>query len=147
MSVFMDLLDTVNHGKKVCINLTEKTIKVNKKEINLKDSELIGSNDMNAINITAIEPWGIVEELYAKYKRSVPRGRSQMNKSYFYADSVEDLTDNEIAFNMARDFAQACLEGFILLAGLSGLLEWQNENHWFWQSTKDKQLIILKEWI
>lgn len=145
MSVFVDLLDAIDRGKKVHINLVEKTVKINGSEINLDGKELIESKDMDMMFAT--EPWEIAEELYARYKRSVPSVTTKTNKPYFHADSVEDLTDNEIAFNAPRDWCQVCLEGYILLAGLSGWLELENENHWFWQSKKFKEFVILKEWV
>ena len=42
---------------------------------------------------------------------------------------------------------QCALEAYVLLASLSGLIEWKNEQHWFWQSKLDKELIVLKEWL
>ena len=145
MSVFIDLLDAIDCGKKVHINLVEKTVKINGSEINLEGKELIESKDMDMMFAT--EPWKIAEELYARYKRSIPSITTKTNKPYFHADSVEDLTDNEIAFNAPRDWCQVCLEGYILIAGLSGWLELENEKYWFWQSKKFKEFVILKEWI
>lgn len=146
MSVFTDLLEAVDCGAKFRINLKEKTLKINGKEVLLTD-DLISRDDLFALGITERTPWTILEELYAKYKRSVPSARSNGNKPYFKADGVEDLTDDEIAFNEPRDFCQAALESYVLLAGLSGWLLWENEQHWFWQSDNDLQLVVLKEWI
>ena len=144
MSVFIDLIEAINCGKKVHINLVEKTVKINGNEIILDEKELIELNDINMIFAT--QPWDIVEELYSNFKRSVPSATTKTNKSYFHADSVEDLTDDEIAFNMSRDLAQILLEGYILLAGLSGWLQWQNDKHWFYQGT-DPECVVLREWI
>lgn len=147
MSVFVDLLDAIDRGQKVHINLVEKTVKVNGSEINFDGKELIELKDMDMVEVFVTEPWEIAEELYARYKRSVPSVTTKTNKPYFHADSVEDLTDNEIAFNAPRDWCQVCLEGYILLAGLSGILKWKNENHWFLQSDYEPSLVVLKEWL
>jgi hypothetical protein len=85
--------------------------------------------------------------LYSQYKRSVPSERHLGGKPYFKADSVEDLTDNELAFNASRNYCQAQLEGYVLLAGLSGWFDWKNENHWFWQSKIFPELVCLREWV
>ena len=68
-------------------------------------------------------------------------------KSYFKALPVDKLTDYELAYNSNRDFLQAVLEGYILLATLQGWLTWEYENQWFWQNQDDKYLVILKNWI
>lgn len=146
MSVFIDLIEAVNCGQKVHINLVEKTAKVNGNEIFLDDKQLIDMSDMDRILCYFTDPWEIVEKLYANYKRSVPSATTKTNKPYFKADSVDDLTDNEMAFNMQRDLAQVILESFVLLSSLNGWLTWKNEKHWFWQG-KDGDLVILKEWI
>lgn len=146
MSIFIDLIEAVNCGQKVYINLVEKTAKVNGNEICLDDKQLIDITDMEYVRCNYTNPWDIIEELYANYKRSVPSARTKTNKSYFKADSVNDLTDDEMAFNEARDVTQIILEAFVLLSSLSGWLTWKNDKHWFYQG-KDADLIILKEWV
>ena len=141
MSVYNELLERVSKGAKFNINLVEKTLKIDGKEIVL-EGNLIDDTDVNL----SFDCWEVLEMLYSQYKRSVPSERHNGNKPYFKAVSVEELTDNELAFNASRNYCQCQLEGYVLLAGLSGLLTWQNENHWFWQGI-DKQLVVLKEWI
>ena len=146
MSIYSQLLERVYCGAKFTINLKEKTLKINGKDIPLED-DLISRDDLLALGITGRTPWEVLEELYVKYKRSVPNARSQYKMSYFKADDVEDLTDDELAFNSPRQFAQACLEGYVLLAGLSGWLLWENDKHWFYQSETQKSLVLLREWV
>lgn len=145
MSVYMDLLHAVDCGRKFKINLVEKTLKIDRNEILLTD-DLIERDDIIGLGIDARTPWDVLEELYAKYKRSAPSAHYNGNKPYFKADKVEDLTDDEIAFNEPRDWCQAALEGYVLFAGLSGWLEFENKKHWFWQGT-DRELVVLREWI
>jgi hypothetical protein len=145
MSVFYDALCAIEWGAKFKINLKEKTLKINNKDILLED-ELITKEDINLLCLNSTEPWEIVEELYERYKRSSPSAKSNGNKPYFKALKADELNDNDIAFGRPRDMAQAELELFILFGGMTGLLQWQNDKHWFLQG-KDKELIVLREWI
>ena len=140
MSVYRELLERVERGAKFNINLVEKTLKIDGKEIVL-EGNLIDGTDVGSGN-----PWDILETLYLSFNRSVPSERQNGNRPYFKCVSVEELTDNEIAFNESRNVAQFKLECYILFASILGWLEWQNENHWFWQGN-DKELVVLKEWI
>lgn len=140
-SIYSELLDRVSRGAKFKINLVEKTLKIDGKDVELKGC-MIDNNDLTQIGITSDSPMENIEQLYAKFKRSVPSAKYN-GKSYFKADSVEDLTDGEIAFNWDRGYAQAALEGYVLLGGLI----WTDDNHWFWQSKEFPSLIVLKEWI
>ena len=130
MSIYSNLLDRVSKGAKYKINLVDKTLKIDGKEIAL-EGNLIDENDVGNGN-----PWDILETLYLSFKRSVPSERHNGNHSYFKCDSVEDLSDDEIAFNEPRSLSQFALECYVLFASISGKLEWQNDNHWFWQSKK-----------
>ena len=69
MSVFIDLIEAVNCGQKVHINLVEKTAKVNGNEIFLDDKQLIDMSDMDRILCYFTDPWEIVEKLYKDYKK------------------------------------------------------------------------------
>ena len=140
-SIYANLLERVSMGSKFNINLVEKTLKIDGKDIELKGC-MIDNNDLVRIGITSDSPMEIVEQLYANFKRSVPSARYN-GKSYFKALDVEELNDSDIAFNWDRGYAQAALEGYILLGGLI----WTDDKHWFWQSEYDSSLVILKEWI
>lgn len=148
MSVFTEFLHEVERGKRYRINLKEKTIKINGNELLLTD-DLIDVYDTVELGLTEeiSDFWNTVETLYTKYKKSVPSAHSKGNHPYFHAENVEDLTDDELAFNEPRCYMQAALESYVLLSTLNGDVVWQNEEHWFWQSKNDSQLIILKEWI
>lgn len=141
MSIYSELLERVEKGAKFKINLVEKTLKIDGKEIALKGC-MIDNNDLTQIGIKPSSPMENIEQLYANFKRSVPSAKYN-GKSYFKADSVEDLTDSEIAFNWDRSYAQAALEGYVLLGGLI----WGNDDHWFWQSKNYPECVVLREWI
>lgn len=141
MSIYRDLLDKVERGAKYKIDLIQKTLKIDGKEIVL-EGNLIDETDVGNGN-----PWDILETLYLSFKRSVPSERHNGSKSYFKCDSVEELTDDEIAFNEPRGLAQFALEAYVLFASISGKLEWQNEKHWFYQSKVFPECVVLKEWV
>ena len=102
MSMFLELIDAVDCGKKVHINLVEKTVKINGNDINL-DGELINITDMEYVRCNLTEPWEILEDLYANYKRSIPSATTRTNKSYFIADSVENLNENVVIHRITGD--------------------------------------------
>lgn len=88
-----------------------------------------------------------IERLYAQFKRSVPNRHVRLNKGYFKALSSDALTMEELMDNMPRPEARMALEGFILLASLSGLIPWHNPKHFFWQSTDDPECIVYRDWV
>ena len=76
----------------------------------------------------------IIENLYHKYKYSIPSERSEKyrQREYFRALKPDEMTDEQL-----------------VCASLAGYLTWDEEqmgSHWFYQG-KDKDLIILKKWI
>ena len=96
--------------------------------------------DMNVIKT--------IEDLYAAYRTSTPPERTERRRQSFTALSVEELTDVELVCGENRDVAQAKLEGFILCAVLSGVLQWHDSyGSWFWRSDNHPDLVILKQWI
>lgn len=141
MSIYSDLLERVERGARYKINLVDKTLKIDGKEIVL-EGNLIDETDVGNGN-----PWDILETLFLSYKRSVPSEKHNGNKPFFKADSVEDLSDDEIAFNEPRGLAQFALEAYVLFASVLGWFDWQNEKHFFWQSKVFPECVVLREWI
>lgn len=93
----------------------------------------------------------IIENLYHKYKYSIPSERSEKyrQREYFRALKPDEMTDEQLVTGEDRNYTRAVLEAFILCASLAGYLIWDEEqmgSHWFYQG-KDKDLIILKKWI
>ena len=157
MSIYKELLDAVDNGKKFKVDLVNKSLWINKRQI-IKKGEIVDDEDKRkefikkwdlALHFEAMplneDVWNMIEVLYCDYKHSAPSKHS--NRSYFKALPVEELTDADLAYGYDREFAQCMLEGYILLASLKGWIQWENDKHWFWQSESDKDLIILKEWI
>lgn len=91
-----------------------------------------------------------IEYLYDQYKHSVPSERSERKrKRYFKALNEEELDDDDMRYGFFRDEAQVCLELAVLCFILNGSFVWDEEKmgKWFWQSGKDKDLVILRQWV
>ncbi|MCS2382951.1 hypothetical protein NXY25_04055 [Bacteroides thetaiotaomicron] len=90
-----------------------------------------------------------MEELYRRYKHSVPSERSESKPCrYFKALQEKDLDDGDMLYGERRDKAQAELELYLLCQILGGF-RWNPKTmgHWFWQSRTDRDLVILREWV
>ena len=90
-----------------------------------------------------------VEELYRRYKHSIPSERSESTlRRYFMALPERELSDDDMLYGERRDKSQIELELFILCQLLGGF-KWNPEKfgRWFWQSQEDKDLVILRQWV
>lgn len=155
MSIYETLLRQADKGGRYKIDLNKINLCIGRKyyikegEV-IYDETLIDKDDLKNILDVDIDisedTWNVIKYLYQAYKHSVPTEHWR-DKSYFKALPVEELTDDELAFNITRSLGQAMLEGYILLASMLGWIEWQNEEHWFWQAEEDENCIILKQWI
>ena len=66
----------------------------------------------------------------------------------FKALSDKDLEDEDMLFGVGRDIAQVELELYILCQIILGIGWDANKmGKWFWQSNKDRDLVILKNWV
>lgn len=158
MSIYTDLLDAVENGKKFKVDLVNKSLWIDRR-LTIEKGEIVHEQDKSKDLIKECDleshfkcmtlneyPWDVIEVLYHKYKHSSPKEHSN-KKSYFKALPVDELTDGDLAYGYDRNFSQAMLEGYILLSNLNGWLNWEFDDYWFWQNKNDKELVILKEWI
>ena len=158
MSIFTDLIEAVDKGKKFKVDLINKSLWINRTQIikegvivneKNKSKDLIEEYDLEDYFGDYIllnkEPWKVIALLYKAYKYSIPSENSN-TRSYFKALSVDELNDSDLFYNGTRNLMQAILEGYILLGSLKGWIKWKYDNHWFWQS-EDKDLIVLRNWI
>ena len=152
MTLFSTVMSGVERGKKVKVNLKQKSLALNRQILidngeNLTDMELIDENDLIVLNVQNLKDFDALEELYQKYKHSVPSEKSLCNKPYFKALSYEELSDEDMIYGIPRNVAQVMLETYILVMSIKGKLIWENDKHWFWQSEKDKDFVLLREYI
>ena len=155
-SIYNDLLNAADQGKKFKVDLINKSLWINRRLV-IKKGEIYHEEDKSKDLIIpddlanhfgsgiSKDPWELLEIISSEFEKSVP-GKNE-TKSYFKAKSVDELTDADLAYNYDRNFAVAMLEGFILLAGLAGILKWQNPKHWFWQSSSNKNFVVLRNYI
>lgn len=157
MSVYSELLDSVVKGKRFKVDLIEKSLWIDRKQI-IRKGEIICGKDIGKELINKWDlysnfggssldhnPWDWINVLYSEYKHSAPEKHSD-NSSYFKALSVDDLSDADLAYGHNRKYSQAMLEGYILFGSLVGWIKWEHGNHWFYQG-EDKDLVVLKNWI
>lgn len=138
---YEELLEKIDRGAKFSIDLKKRTLKVNGKSVDLSGIEY---------NIDTSKPLiPLVEELYGYYKRSIPSERSESRqRNYFKALKYEQLSDDDMLYGVPREHARFELEFCILKTVYDGILKWDESwGSWFWQSKKDKDLVILREWI
>ena len=147
MSVYSELLNHAQEGGKYKIDLKNKSLKIGNKNY-IKNGEVLIEDELfdSDLLMKLQDSWNKTSELYNQYKHSIPTSHYKDN-SYFKALKYEELSSEELAYGLYRNYAQAALEGFILLASIKGLLKWQNDKHWFWQDENDKDFIILKEYV
>lgn len=138
-----------NDYSKIYIDLKNKNLKVGKQLLiengNIIQSKVIVGDDVYECSVLMSECLDI-DKLYEQYKFSLPSERDGGNH-YFKALAPSLLTDEQLIYGMPRLEARVRLEAYVMLGSLAGLIKWENDNHWFWQSDKDKDFIILKSWM
>lgn len=147
MDLLNRLLMETQLEKKVKIDLKSKTLIVdNVKWFDLgKKTTSCPEEEIMNIDKPIMD---LLEEIYHEYKYSYPNeAETKRKRSYFKALIAEEMADEELVNGIDRKLARILLEGFILLAVVSGKLKWKGEwGSWYYQG-KDKDLIILREWI
>lgn len=134
---YNSFISMIENGYKFKIDLVNKKSFLKSRG---KKSKWIEIKVNDLVNPTS---WEVVEELYSIYKRSVPtREKLNGNNPYFKAIDIEDLNEVDIINGEQRNVAQAMLELYILKSSLN-----IDDDKWFWQSKKDKDLIVLKKWL
>lgn len=145
-NIYQKSIQAVEDGAKFKIDFQKQSLRINGKYV-IQDGKYKGELGVSACNE---EEFLInVEELYYRYKHSVPSERSESkSRQYFMALPERSLNDDDMLFGQRRDKAQIELELYILCQIINGL-KWDSERmgRWFWQSKVDKDLVILKSWV
>lgn len=138
-----EITEKVRHGAKFTINLQKRTLRLNGKLVEIDDADVfIGNFTKDPTVFTEC-----LEGFYQDYKYSVPSERSDSHRrNYFRALREKDLSSSHMMYGTPREEARFDIEAFVLCALLCGF-EWDESwGKWFWQSTKDKDLVLLREW-
>lgn len=145
-SIYQKTVSAVEEGANFRVDFQTRSLKLRGKFI-IKNGEYEG--ELGVQKCDEDEFFSKVEELYDRYKHSLPSERSESKaRRYFMALPERELSDDAMLYGEQRDKAQIELELFILCQLLNGF-KWNAEKFgkWFWQSANDKDLIILRDWI
>lgn len=145
-NIYQQAIRAVEDGANFKIDFQSRNLKLNGKFV-IQAGLYEGELGMPACNKD--EFFSNVEELYYRYKHSIPSERSaSKSRQYFIALSEKDLSDEAMLYGERRDKAQIELELYILCQIISGI-EWDAEKmgKWFWQSKTDKDLVVLRNWV
>lgn len=145
-NIYQETIQAVADGANFKIDFQSRSLKVNGKYI-IQDGQYEG--ELGMPNCNTDELLSNVEELFYRYKHSVPSERSESkSRLYFRALPEKSLSDDAMLYGERRDKAQIELELYLLCQLLNGF-EWNSEKmgKWFWQSKVDKDLVILKSWV
>lgn len=141
--LFEDVIERVRYGSRFNTDIEKRIFKLDGEEISLED---LGIPVMELK-----ESLMLIENHYAKYKKSVPSERNTSKRNrYFIADKLDDLSDKDLCSGISREEAQADIELLTLGLIINGSLFWDDKimgGNWFWKSKKYPELIILRDWL
>ena len=131
-----DLEQRIEGGARFRISLEKRSLHINGKQVDFE----VGDDFEFSVEK--------LENLYRRYRHSLPGERDNVKRSYFLALNEEDLSDEDILYGERRYIARFRLEFYVLCAIVSGALTWdENWGSYFWQSQVHKSLVILRSWI
>lgn len=144
--IYQEAVEAVADGAKFRVDFRSRSLKLNGKYI-IQDGRYEG--ELGVPVCCGDEFFRQLEELYVRYKHSIPSERSESQaRQYFLALPEKDLSDEAMMYGARRDRAQIELELYVLSQILHGM-KWDpaTMGSWFWQSKADKDLVILREWV
>lgn len=145
-NIYHEAVQAVEEGAKFSIDFSSRSFKLGGKSV-IRNGQYEG--ELGVEPCTEEEFFANVEDLYRRYKHSIPSERSESrSRRYFTALPEKDLDDEDMLYGQRRDKAQVALELYFLCQILSGL-KWNPETmgRWFWQSKQDKDLVLLRQWV
>ncbi len=145
-NIYQKAIRAVEDGSKFKVDFPSRSLTLNGKPI-IKESNYEG--DLGVTLHSKEEFFATIEDLYFRYKHSVPSERSDSkSRLYFTPLPEKSLPDEAMLYGERRDKAQIELELYLLCQILGGF-QWEAETmgKWFWQSQTDKDLVILRSWI
>lgn len=145
-NIYQETVSAVENGVRFKVDFQTRSLKVNGKYV-IRDGSYEGA--LGVPHCSEEEFFSKAEELYRRYKHSIPSERSEStSRRYFMALPERELSDDDMLYGERRDKSQIELELFILCQLLGGF-KWNPEKfgRWFWQSQEDKDLVILRQWV
>lgn len=144
-NIYQETIEAVERGSRFKIDFQYRSLKVDGKYV-IKDGKYAGELGIEIPQ----NPLPKIELLFHQYRHSIPSERSENKRNYYFRALAEhELEDGDMLYGKHREIAQAELELYVLCAILQDKLVWDDfaKGKWFWQSSSDPSLIILKKWI
>ena len=142
MELYDEIINSVSSGSVFNVDLKKKVLQLDKNNVPL---------DNINVNISSSEDMlSTIHKLFERYKYSVPSERSEgKRRRYFKALKLSEIEYDDFMFGEGRDTAQIKLELYVLLSSIYYKSFWEEifKEQFFYQSDKDKDLIILKDWV
>ena len=142
MELYDEIINSVSSGSVFNVDLKKKVLQLDKNTVPL---------DNINVNISSSEDMlSTIHKLFERYKYSVPSERSEgKRRRYFKALKLSEIDYDDFMFGEGRDTAQIKLELYVLLSSIYHKDFWEEifKEQFFYQSDKDKDLIILKDWV
>ena len=142
MELYDEIINSVSSGSVFNVDLKKKVLQLDKNNVPL---------DNISVNISSSEDMlSTIHKLFERYKYSVPSERSEgKRRRYFKALKLSEIDYDDFMFGEGRDTAQIKLELYVLLSSIYYKNFWEEifKECFFYQSDKDKDLIILKDWV
>ena len=142
MELYDEIINSVASGSVFNVDLKKKVLQLDKNNVPL---------DNINVNISSSEDMlSTIHKLFERYKYSVPSERSEgKRRRYLKALKLSEIEYDDFMFGEGRDTAQIKLELYVLLSSIYYKNFWEEifKEQFFYQSDKDKDLIILKDWV
>lgn len=148
-NIYKYTMDAAEEERKVRIDIIGRTLTVDNNVIIDKG---IYRGELGLPVVATKVALEMIEDAYIKYKSSMPNEETNITcrSSLFKALPSQKLSDEDLISSEYRSIARIRLELTVLIMILNKSIDWDSEQlagKWFWQSSKEKNLVLLKEWI
>lgn len=148
-NIYKYTMDAAEEERKVRIDIIGRTLTVDNNVIIDKG---IYRGELGLPVVATKVALEMIEDAYIKYKSSMPNEETNITcrSSLFKALPSRKLSDADLISSEYRSIARIRLELTVLILILNKSIDWDSEQlagKWFWQSSKEKNLVLLKEWI
>ena len=148
-NIYKYTMDAAEEERKVRIEIIGRTLTVDNNVIIDKG---IYRGELGLPVVATKVALEMIEDAYIKYKSSMPNEETNITcrSSLFTALPSQKLSDEDLISSEYRSIARIRLELTVLIMILNKSIDWDSEQlagKWFWQSSKEKNLVLLKEWI
>ena len=148
-NIYKYTMDAAEEERKVRIEIIGRTLTVDN---NIIIDKGIYRGELGLPVVATKVALEMIEDAYIKYKSSMPNEETNITcrSSLFKALPSQKLSDEDLISSEYRSIARIRLELTVLIMILNKSIDWDSEQlagKWFWQSSKEKDLVLLKEWI